>query len=296
LDKDEVKQMNTDLHTKKDDTGLPISSPGLELLGFKPQSYLKPYHYVQPGLFAYPEEKLVQGSAKLFRALLERCAARKVMAIGKLVARGNTKPRLVALLPQMEETDESGYQSSPPGFHIIYLPFADDIRDLQKVTEQQIRVKPSVDQVEKARAVVRNLKSGKYDYNPENFPNPALQKHYRAIEAIALDRDSVEEVKDMAEPDYDWMERKAKQQIDDFVKSVFSEGYAAGSKRKAAGGDAASKKAKAEGIILEDEARASRLEKLTVPVLRELAGQANIKLSGTRKADIIQQINRHFGV
>lgn len=81
--------------------GSTAAATGLVLLGFKPQSYLKPSHFIQPGIFAYPEEKYVGGSAKLFRALLEKCAERRVMAVCRLVARTNMAPRLVALLPQV---------------------------------------------------------------------------------------------------------------------------------------------------------------------------------------------------
>ena len=44
-------------------------------------------------------------------------------------ARDTSPPRYVALLPRDEETDaESSEQISPPGFYVIFLPFADDIR------------------------------------------------------------------------------------------------------------------------------------------------------------------------
>lgn len=32
---------------------------------------------------------------------------------------------------QDEELDDQSIQISPPGFHVIFLPFADDIRKLQ---------------------------------------------------------------------------------------------------------------------------------------------------------------------
>lgn len=43
--------------------------------------------------------------------------------------RDSSPPRCVALLPQDEKVDpETLQQISPPGFFIISLPFADDIR------------------------------------------------------------------------------------------------------------------------------------------------------------------------
>ncbi len=40
------------------------------------------------------------------------------------------------------------------------------------------------------------MKGIKFTYNPDSFENPALQKHYVNIEAMALDRDAPEEITD----------------------------------------------------------------------------------------------------
>ena len=37
---------------------------------------------------------------------------------------------MVALLPQAESIDDEGIQVDPPGFHVIPLPYSDDIRNL----------------------------------------------------------------------------------------------------------------------------------------------------------------------
>ena len=49
------------------------------------------------------------------------------------------------------------------------------------------------DQVEKAKDLVKKLK---FKFNSDNFENPVLQKHWRNIEALALERDEVEEIDD----------------------------------------------------------------------------------------------------
>lgn len=74
---------------------------------------------------------------KFFSVLLNRCAERDLIAICRLIERKNSKPRLVALLPQKEEIKaKTNEQISPPGFHVVYLPFAEDIRDLSKMLKQ----------------------------------------------------------------------------------------------------------------------------------------------------------------
>ena len=42
-------------------------------------------------------------------------------------------PRLVALLPQAQIKTESGLIEQSQGFHVVFLPFADDMRNLDKV-------------------------------------------------------------------------------------------------------------------------------------------------------------------
>ena len=49
------------------------------------------------------------------------------------------------------------------------------------------------EQIEKAKEIVKKIK---FTYYPEKFDNPALQKHYVNIEAMALDRDQPEEITD----------------------------------------------------------------------------------------------------
>lgn len=49
------------------------------------------------------------------------------------------------------------------------------------------------EQIDAAKEVVKKLQ---FSYSPESFENPVLQKHWRNIEALALDRDAPEEMKD----------------------------------------------------------------------------------------------------
>ena len=101
----------------------------MKLLGFKPISSLKPYMFVKPGHFLYPDEKNIEGSTTLFGSLLTKCLEKKKFMLIEIIPRANTSPRLAALCPQGEEFDEKNRtQISAPGFHLVYLPFADDFR------------------------------------------------------------------------------------------------------------------------------------------------------------------------
>lgn len=269
---------------------------GFQLMGFKPSSLLKKYYHVKPAQFIYPDETTITGSTTLFTALLKKSLERDVTAICKYISGKNFPPRFVALVPQEEEFDKHKVQISPPGFHVIYLPFADDFRKV-KFEEQP---KAGSEQVEKAKEMIKKMK---FTFNSENFENPSLQKYWRNIEALALDRTAPEEVEDFTLPDDERMLKRAGEAIDNFKDMVFPSGYEPGSKKRKAGGatgNAAAKKAKtadaSASIDVKKEAEEGRLGKLTVAVLKEIVKKEKISTSGTKKADLIDAINDHFGV
>jgi ATP-dependent DNA helicase 2 subunit 1 len=53
--------------------------------------------------------------------------------------------------------------------------------------------KANAEQIEKAKELIKKMK---FTFNSESFENPSLQKYWRNIEALALDRDAPEEVED----------------------------------------------------------------------------------------------------
>lgn len=284
FEKEEVTSMKT------------FGDPGLLLMGFKPRSSVKTYHHIRPAQFLYPSEKSVSGSTTLFSALLGRCIARDVVPICRFIPRRNSPPRFVALLPQEEEIDEHNNQVRPPGFHVIFLPFTDDLRRLK----YEQTPKATTEQINKAKQVIKNLTSG---FDSSNFENPSLQKHFKNLEALALDRDEPEELIDHTEPKTEAINRKAGEAIKQFKDVVFPDDYdplgkPAATKRKAGTADgSAAKKGKA-GVDVEidmrEEAQKGRLSKLTVPVLKDFVKQAGIKC-GTKKADLVEAIKSHFG-
>ncbi|KAJ1558971.1 X-ray repair cross-complementing protein 6, partial [Cladochytrium tenue] len=109
-----------------------FGDPGLRLIGFKPlQSVLrKPYYNLKHSAFIYPDEVSYTGSSAVFVQLLARLVALEKAAICSFIPRKNAAPRLVALLPQLqlEEFDDRNNLIRPSGFHLIHIPFADDIR------------------------------------------------------------------------------------------------------------------------------------------------------------------------
>ncbi|XP_028409501.1 X-ray repair cross-complementing protein 6-like, partial [Dendronephthya gigantea] len=269
---------------------------GLTLLGFKPRSLLKRYHHIRPAQFIYPDEKSISGSSRLFTALLKKCSSKDLVAICRFIPRRGASLKLVALIPQEEELDEQNVQVSPPGFHLIFLPFADDLRKLS----YEDAPRANDDQVEKAKDIIKALTS---TFDPLDIENPSIQKHYNILEALALDKDAPENFEDFSEPNKVQIDARLGNLATEFNDLVFPEGYVhdgKGKKRKATtgGSSTSTKRTKNDNsnpVDVKEYATSGTLNKLTVPVLKEFVKSNDIKC-GTKKAELIEGINLHLGL
>ncbi|XP_036428762.1 X-ray repair cross-complementing protein 6 [Colossoma macropomum] len=277
MEKDEVDEIK-----KFDD-------PGLVLIGFKPVDRLKLHHHIRPALFVYPEEDQVTGSSCVFTALLQKCSEKNVFALCKYTPRRNTPPRFVALVPQREVLDGQ-VQAVPPGFHAIFLPYADDIRTLD-VHECPTA---SDEQVQKMKEIVHKLR---FKYRSDAFENPVLQQHFRNLEALALDMLAPEAIEDFTMPKVQMMDERLGPLVQEFKDLVYPadynpEGKTAVKRKPAEAGGGADKKPKVE--ISEDELRAhvqkGTLGKLTVPVLKDACKQFGVRTTGTKKQELIDAL------
>ncbi|XP_072190304.1 X-ray repair cross-complementing protein 6 [Excalfactoria chinensis] len=268
-----------------------FDSPGLYLIGFKPLAMLKQHHHIRPSQFMYPEESLVTGSTTLFNALLMKCLEKEVMALCRYIARRNTPPRFVALVPQEEEVDEQKVQIAPPGFHIVFLPYADDKRNVD-FTE---KVPANREQVDKMKEIIQKLR---FKYRTDSFENPVLQQHFRNLEALALDMLEPEQAEDLTMPKTEEMSRRLGNLVEEFKQLVYPPDYnpeGKAAKRKQAGDGQAEKKAKIE--ISEDSLRSyvqsGTLGKLTVSALKDMCRHYRLR-SGGKKQELIDALTEYF--
>ncbi|KAG8517881.1 X-ray repair cross-complementing protein 6 [Galemys pyrenaicus] len=265
--------------------------PGLFLIGFKPLIMLKQHHYLRPSLFVYPEESQVNGSSTLFSALLTKCLEKEVVALCRYTPRQNVPPYFVALMPQEEELDEQKVQVTPPGFQLVFLPYADDKRKVP-FTE---KVLANPEQVDKMKAIVQKLR---FKYRSDSFENPVLQQHFRNLEALALDLMEPEQAEDLTLPKLEAMDRRLGPLVEEFKELVYPPGYnpeGRVAKRKQDDESPGSKKPKVE--VSEEELRAhlskGTLGKLTVPVLREACRMYGLK-GGLKKQELLDMLARHL--
>ncbi|KAM3591334.1 uncharacterized protein V6R79_000337 [Siganus canaliculatus] len=272
-----------------------FEDPGMHLIGFKPMERLKIHHHIRPSVFLYPEENDVKGSTCLVSALLTKCTEKNVFALCRCVPRRNYPPRFVALVPQQEVVDEGKVQITPPGFNVIYLPYADDIRTLdppQFPSASQI-------QVEKMKEIVSKLR---FKYRSDAFENPVIQQHFRSLEALALDMMAPEETEDLIMPKVEQINALLGPLAQEFKDLVYPEGYnpegkPAAKRKTADSGGGAEKKPKVE--VTEDDLRThiqkGTLGKLTVAVLKDACEQFGVRHSGKKKQELMDALISKLG-
>lgn len=131
------------------------------------------------------------------------------------------------MIPQAEELSKKDKNDrlASNGFHVHYLPYADDIRTLPKNDTPRA----SDEEVDRFKNVIRGLK---FKYRPEKFENPALQTLWRNIEATALNKSQPEEFTDLTLPNVENQNRKVSTFIDEIKQTMFPPDYVMGQTRR----------------------------------------------------------------
>ncbi|KAI0667937.1 ku70-like protein [Trametes maxima] len=261
--------------------------PGIKLLGFKDRSELSFEDNVKHSVFVYPDEMTYSGSKRTFAALLRTMIDKRKIAIVLALTRRNASPVFCAVLPQAEKVDESGWRE-PPGFHLIPLPFADDIRaaPLLKAFRASNELKKA------AQQWITKLKVKNGSYPPDSYPNPALAFHNAQLEASAFREDFDEEgFEDLTVPKHDMMHKRAGKLIQEWKNALLEDETAniiaaptAGRKRKADTQDV---------VVDEAEIRrlndAEQLRKLRVEDLKNFLKSKSEPVSG-KKDELIERV------
>ncbi|XP_074308685.1 ATP-dependent DNA helicase 2 subunit KU70 isoform X2 [Silene latifolia] len=274
-----------------------ITTVQLRLLGFKPLSCLKDYHNLKPSTFLFPTDEEMIGSTKIFIALHRSMLRLNRFAVAFF---GNSShPQLVALIAQDEITSASG-QVEPPGMHMIYLPYCDDIRNPEELHINATSKAPvaSDEQIKTATALMKRVDLK--DFSVCQFSNPALQKHYAVLQALALEENEIPEIKDETLPDEEGMARPGiVKVVEEFRVSVYGEHYEetdnviseASKKRKAIADKAVHESA---NYNWEDLADNGKLKDLTVAELKYYLTAHKLPVAGKKEA-LISRILTHMG-
>eukprot|EP00755_Sulcionema_specki_P024856 Sspe_Gene.82027::Locus_53524_Transcript_1_1_Confidence_1.000_Length_1789::g.82027::m.82027/K10884/XRCC6, KU70, G22P1; ATP-dependent DNA helicase 2 subunit 1 len=131
-----------------------FGEPVMRILGFKPISAFKPRYHLGHAMWIHPDESAVSGSTKVFAGLLKQLHKMQRAAVAEVIARKGVVPRLYALIPQTETYEVDGSKDENAGFHLIPLPYADDIRDL-RLDPPPDKGEGHADQVTKAKKIIK---------------------------------------------------------------------------------------------------------------------------------------------
>eukprot|EP00918_Siedleckia_nematoides_P089594 GHVU01196913.1.p1 GENE.GHVU01196913.1~~GHVU01196913.1.p1 ORF type:complete len:780 (+),score=198.96 GHVU01196913.1:141-2480(+) len=289
--------------------------PGIHLLGFKPVAKLLRHHASRPPFFLAPSETRTTGGAKAFTALLYAMVNKQQMAVVRFSLRPGSVARLAALLPQDLVEGCDGRVLEHPGFHLLPLASAEDIREL------------TLPEPWRRKKVERGAAEAEKDLqNPQGSPaalfeksvalagklltalvstellgdvyNPHIQRQYEGIEAIALREKTLLESKLDTDVDAEGIqlrEPKIKRWKDSLEAIVpFSETTpkqkttaATTRKRKAPDGTAPSIPTDMEDMIMSPDRG-----KLTVGVLKEYLKAHSLPVGG-KKDDLLKRAFEH---
>ncbi|KAE8349922.1 ATP-dependent DNA helicase II subunit 1 [Aspergillus coremiiformis] len=288
-----------------------FGDPVIRIIGFKPLSALPFWANVKHPFFIYPSEEDFVGSTRVFSALHQTLLRDKKAALVWFIARKNAGPVLGAMFAGEEKVDETDVQKFPPGMWIIPLPFADDVRQNPE-TALHVAPEPLIDQM---RFIVQQLQLPKASYEPLKYPNPALQWHYRILQALALDEDLPEKPEDKTVPRYRQIDKRTGDYVLSWAEELekqYANISALGPKsilvkrsakdRPSEAEDAAQKPTKKVKVEtneqgVEDIVRAhyqkGALSKLTVPVLKDFLTSHGRSAVG-KKADLVEHVEEYM--
>ena len=306
-----------------------LEEPGMKLLGFKSIESIKPYYNIRESYFIYPNELYSNGSSKLIDALIKQMLNKNKCAIVKFISREGSAIKLCALIPQAEKYDEDYFQT-PPGFNMIVLPWADDIRSNSDIMAKNPKElpQPSDTQNELAKKIIKKMN---ISFDCRAFENYELQKFYATLQALALEEENIEPIEDTLQPSEEGLEKVLNGADDEFREAVFGnsggkpedvmEKYAKGNRHnnknksrsksnESKNSRSQSKKRKKKTEKNDDEeekeendfsdelvkkmAKNNKLDKLKVDELRNICKKRNINTKGLKKADIIQKIRDYL--
>jgi ATP-dependent DNA helicase 2 subunit 1 len=172
---------------------------------------------------------------------------------------------------------------------VIILPFADDIRHVPfKVAT------PESEHIDIARKIIEKLQ---VSYDPLAFSNPVLDKLYSYLNALALEKEDLELIKNNMIPDVEDIFHKSGMYIAEFNHSIKEK---CGDSIEPAPKKATKRKAEDQETvtltkeIIYDMIEKNTLQKLTIAQLIAFLKTIGLKPESRKKSDLLSQVERIF--
>ncbi|WWC91681.1 uncharacterized protein L201_006627 [Kwoniella dendrophila CBS 6074] len=277
--------------------------PQIKIIGFQSPDHLAIEENLKHSYFIYPNENDYTGSTRTFAALLKSCIKLNRHALAICRFRTNTQPEFCILIPQEESFTKDGGQDQPPGFHIVILPYRDDIRRPPKnmtdnllATDRQAKLMSNI---------IKRLRIKAGHYRSEAYPNPSLAYHYAQLQSLAFEEDfdptstSAQEL-DKTFPKWWGMHKAAGDFMNEFNKSIEDDERATESlkpptKRSTATQNDIPDLEEGDLRDLRGLWKTGKLDKAKVQELKDYAKFYKISLnSKTKKGDLIEIMSEYF--
>ncbi|KAI1209924.1 ku70 protein [Annulohypoxylon truncatum] len=195
-----------------------FGGPIIRIIGFKDRSQLGFWASIKKSIFIFPSEEGYVGSSRVFTALWQKLLKSRKVGIAWHIARTNGNPQLVAIIPSRSQSDRrTGVDYIPAGLWLYPIPFADDLRE----APDQVKLIRTTDQLTDCmNKVIGNLQLPTATYNPSKYPNPALQWHYKILQALALEEEVPETPNDATVPKYKAIHNRCGEYIQDWSRTA----------------------------------------------------------------------------
>ncbi|KAJ7248523.1 SPOC like C-terminal domain-containing protein [Mycena rebaudengoi] len=276
-------------YTAEDIRSFRTLGPGASFLGSRIAQSLPFEDNIKHSQFIYPDEMAYSGSKRTFSALLKSMIKKKKMGLVLSLTRRNAVTHVLCLAPS-KKVDEGGW-TDPAGFHLIPLPFADDIR----AAPLETGCRASEETKDAARAWIDKLSVKNGAYPPDSYPNPALAFHNAQLQATAFDEEfDPEAFEDLTAPKVDMIHKRAGKLLENWKIAVANDENAVSA--PAAVKEKATKR-KADVDVSEAEIRSryseGMLKKLTVDQLKAFLKSKGQTHSG-KKADLLERVEEYL--
>ncbi|KAF4989460.1 hypothetical protein FDECE_14715 [Fusarium decemcellulare] len=282
-----------------------FGSPIIRIIGFKPRCLLPVWASVKKSTFIFPSEEDYVGSTRVFTALWQKLLKDDKIGVAWCITRANAQPMLAAIIPSKERSDdESGTPYLPAGLWIYPLPFSDDIRNVNPPSEV---IRSTDELTTQMRTIVQQLQLPKAMYNPSKYPNPALQWHYRILQALALEEEVPEKVEDATQPKFKAISKRSGGYLEDWSETLKEESgrvsSAKSAKREADDEDVEKPAKRSRGAPekpsgsslstaqLKAAIESNGIAKMTVVQLRDVLAVKGLSTAG-RKIELIERIEQ----
>lgn len=153
----------------------------LKVIGFQTtESCLHYYNNIDKATFVVPDEARFEGSIRTLSSLFRNLRQKSKVAIvwGKL--KSNSNPAVFILCP----SDDT---SPNEGFYLYRVPFLDELRRYPPMLISHCDIQPTdYENFKEATKKIINYFNLKNGYEPSEFKNPALQKHFKVLHDYLL--------------------------------------------------------------------------------------------------------------